>query len=245
MIGEDLHLMVNFGTEGGDKVRGIVVKGGGVRDVNEEVFAYKFFLRAPDFPSLLIEDGVLVWVELSLVSTRRRCKEVREESRVDIVGVVEGGRRLYGGGGDRRRVAKRWGWALNNVFGRRGAGWKDGGDGQWDVLDFLNEREVGNDRVEIGSVGGDIGEEVQRFVLKVVEFVACDDEEGVEEEACWQSRDIVVEEWGSRGENVLTWVECVLYGLGGCVDVGLIFKSDVGPAWRGGDGGRGGAVGRV
>ena len=82
-------------------------------------------------------------------------------------------------------------------------------------------------------------------MLKVVEFAACDDKEGVEEEACWWSRDVVVEEWGSRGENILTWVERVLNGLGGGVDVGLIFKSDVGPAWGSGDGGGGGAESRV
>jgi len=34
-------------------------------------------------------------------------------------------------------------------------------DGWWDVLDFFDEGEVGDERVEIGSVGGDVGEEVQ------------------------------------------------------------------------------------
>ena len=82
-------------------------------------------------------------------------------------------------------------------------------------------------------------------MLKVVELAACDDKEGVEEEACWWSRDVVVEEWRSWGENVLTWLECVLNGLGGGVDVGLVFKSDVGPAWGSGDGGGSSAVGRV
>ena len=82
-------------------------------------------------------------------------------------------------------------------------------------------------------------------MLKVVELAACDNEEGVEEEACWRSRDIVVEEWGSWGENVLTWLERVLNGLVGGVDVGLVFKSDIGPAWGSGDGGGSGAGGRV
>jgi len=100
VVGEDLYLVVNFGPKRGDKVRGVVVEGGGARDVSEEVFAYKFFLGTPDLPSLLVEDGVLVWVELSLVGTRRRSKEVRKEGRVDFVDVVEGGRRLYGGSGD-------------------------------------------------------------------------------------------------------------------------------------------------
>ena len=124
-------------------------------------------------------------------------------------------------------------------------GWEDGGDGRRDVLDFLDEGEVFDERVEIGSVGGDVGEEVQRFMLKVVEFVAHNDEEGVEEEACWRRRGVVVEEWRSRGENVLTWLERLLNGLGGGVDVGLVFKSDVGPAGGSGDGGGHGAVGWV
>jgi len=34
-------------------------------------------------------------------------------------------------------------------------------------------------------VGGNVGEEVQRLVLKVVELVASDGEEGVVEEAGW------------------------------------------------------------
>ena len=122
---------------------------------------------------------------------------------------------------------------------------EDGGDGRRDVLDFLDEREVGDDLVEIRSVGSDIGEEVQRFVLKVVEFAVRDDKEGVKEEACWQSRDVVVEEWGSRGENVLTWVERMLDGLGGGIDVGLVFEPDVRPARGSGDGGGSGAGSRV
>jgi len=82
-------------------------------------------------------------------------------------------------------------------------------------------------------------------VLKVVELAACDDKEGAEEEACWRSRDVVVEEWGSRGENVLTWLERVLNGLVGGIDIGLVFEPDVGPAWGSGDGGGSGAGGRV
>jgi len=103
----DLYLVVNFGMEGGDKVWGGVVEGRGMRDVSKEVLDYKFFLGVPDFPSLFVEDGVLVQVRLSLVSTRWCSKEVREESEVDIVDVVEGSRRLYGSGGDGRWVAER------------------------------------------------------------------------------------------------------------------------------------------
>src|SRR5712691_6683975 len=102
-------------------------------------------------------------------------EEVGEE------GEVEGGRRLYGGGGsDGGRVAERWSWAPNDVFGRWGASWEDGGDGRRDVLDFFDERDVLDETVEIGRVGGDVGEEIQRLVLKVMELVASDGEEGAE-----------------------------------------------------------------
>jgi len=60
-------------------------------------------------------------------------------------------------------------------------------------------------------------------VLKFMELIAHDSEEGIEEEACWQGRGVVVEEWGSWGENVLTWLERVLNCLGVGVDVGLVF----------------------
>ena len=84
-----------------------------------------------------------------------------EKGEVDKVDFVVGGRRLYGGGSDRRQVAKRWGQAPNDVFRRWGASWKDGGGGRRDVLDFLDKGEVSDKYVEIGSVGGDVGEEVQ------------------------------------------------------------------------------------
>ena len=48
-------------------------------------------------------------------------------------------------------------------------------------------------------MGGNIGEEVQQLMLKVVELVASDGEEGVEKEAGRWGRDVVVEEgrwWG-------------------------------------------------
>jgi len=215
--------MVNFGTEGSDKVRGVVVEGRGARNVSEEVLAYEFFLGAPDLPSLFVEDGILVQVSLSLISTRRRSKEVREESDVDVVVFIKGGRRLYSSSSDGRRVAKRWGWALDDVFGRWGVSWEDGGDGWRDVFNFFNEGKVGDGHVEIGSVGGNVGEEVQRFVLKVVELVVSDGKEGVKEETCRWSRDVMVEKWRSQGENILTRVECVLNGLVGGINIGLVF----------------------
>ena len=48
-------------------------------------------------------------------------------------------------------------------------------------------------------MGGDVGEEVQRLVLKVMKLVASDGEEGVEEEAGGRGRDVVVEEGRGRG----------------------------------------------
>ena len=91
------------------------------RDVSEEVFAYKFFLRAPDGFPVAMDDGVEVRVTLRSRNTRRCSEEMREEVEVDLDGFVIGGKRLYGGGGDGGRIVERWGWAPNNVFGRRGA----------------------------------------------------------------------------------------------------------------------------
>src|SRR6266581_8827008 len=164
-------------------------------------------------------------------------EEVGEESE------VEGGRRLYGGGGDGGRVAERWGWAPNNVFGRWGAGWEDGGDGRRDVLDFFDEWDILDEAVEIGSVGGDVDKEIQRLVLKVVELVTSDGEEGAEEEAGGWGGDVVVEEGRRRGRYLL---EVSVDGGGGCVDVGLVGETYFRPSGRGDGGGDGGVcVGRV
>ena len=169
--------------------------------------------------SVAMDGCVKVRVTLSSLNTRRRSEEVREEVEVDLEGFVVGGRRLYGGGGDGGWVAERRGWAPNNVFGRWGAGWEDGGDGRRDVLDFFDERDVGDECVEIGSVGGDVGEEVQRLVLKRVELVTSDGEEGVEEETGGWGRDVVVEERRRRRRYLL---EVSVDGGCGGVDVGLV-----------------------
>ena len=71
-------------------------------------------------------------------------------------------------------------------------GW--GSDWWQDVLNFFNEGEVGDDLVKFANVGGDVGEEVQRLVLKCVELVTSDGEEGVEEETSRWGRDVLVEE---------------------------------------------------
>ena len=79
------------------------------RDVGEEVLPYELILWAPNFPSFIMEDGVEVRVSRRRVSARRHSKKVWKE--VEVVGdFVDGGRRLYSGGGD-------WGRAPNNVFG--------------------------------------------------------------------------------------------------------------------------------
>src|SRR6266581_220293 len=114
-------------------------------------------------------------------------EEVGEE------GEVEGGRRLYSGGGDGGRVAERWGRAPNDVFGRWGASWEDGRDGRRDVLDFFDERDFLDEAVEIGSVGGDVGEEIQRLVVEVVGLVAGAGEERAKEERGGRGGDVVVE----------------------------------------------------
>ena len=117
-MGADSDLVVYQGTEGRDEMRREVVEVVDARDVSEEVFAYKFFLGAPDPFSVAVDDGIKVRMTLSPFDTRRRSEEVREEGEVDVEGFVSGGRRLYGGGGDGGWIAERWGWAPNNVFGR-------------------------------------------------------------------------------------------------------------------------------
>jgi len=62
-------------------------------------------------------------------------------------------------------------------------------------------------------------EEVQRLVLKVVELVTSNGEEGVVEEICRWGRDIVVEERRRRGQYLL---KVSVDGSVGGVDVGLV-----------------------
>jgi len=119
----DMYLVVHSRTERGDEVRVGGVEGGAVWDVGEEVAVDKLVLRAPNLPSLFVEDGVEVRVSRRRVSTQWGSEEVGEEVDIDEVGFVKGGRRLYGGGSDRRWVTERWGWAPNHVFGRWGASW--------------------------------------------------------------------------------------------------------------------------
>jgi len=195
-------------------------------------------LRTPDLLTGLVNNCIQVRVSVRNLEARRFGEEVGEE------GEVEGGRRLYGGGGDGGRVAKRWGWAPNDIFGRWGVSWEDGGDGRRDVFDFFDERDVLDETVEIGSVGGDVGEEVQRLVLKVVELVASDGEEGVEEEAGRRGRGVVVEEGRRRGRYLL---EVSVDGGGrgdgggdGSVSVGGVVESKFGPTGGDVDGGGGG-----
>jgi len=71
-------------------------------------------------------------------------------------------------------------------------------------------------------VGSDIGEEVQRLVLKVVELVTSDSEEGVEEDTGRWGRDVMVEERRRRRECVLNRTEGVLDGEVRVVDVDLV-----------------------
>src|SRR6266705_279493 len=104
-------------------------------------------LRTPDLLTGFVNNCIQMRVSVCSLEARGFGKEVGEE------GKVEGGRRLYGGGGDGQRVTERWGRAPNDVFGRWGAGWEDGGDGQQDVFGFFDERDVLDEAVAIGSVG--------------------------------------------------------------------------------------------
>jgi len=114
--GFDVYLVVHPRAEGGDEVRVGGVEGRASWDIGEEVTVHEFVLWTPNLPSLVMEDGVEVGVSRSRVSTRRRSEKVGKEVEVDGVGFVNGGRRLYSGGGDGGWVAKRWGWAPDHVF---------------------------------------------------------------------------------------------------------------------------------
>ena len=50
-------------------------------------------------------------------------------------------------------------------------------------------------------MGSDVGEKVQRLVLKFVELVMSDSEEGIKEETGGQGGDVVVEERRRQGET--------------------------------------------
>jgi len=154
----DVYLVVHTGPEWGDEMWVGSVEGGAAGDVSKEVLPYELVLWAPNFPSIVVDDGVKMRVSGRWVKAWRSSEKVRK--KIEVEGDFVGGRRLYGGGGDGGRapnnVFRQWvtkGWSGRTC-------WEDGGDGRRDVLSFLDEREVVDERVEIGSVGGDVGEEV-------------------------------------------------------------------------------------
>ena len=119
----DVYLVINTEVERGDKVRVGGVEGHAVRDVGKEVLPYELILRAPNFPSLFMEDSVEVWVSRGWVSARRSSEKVWE--KIEVIGdFIEGGRRLYSGSGN-------WGWAMGN----KGQEWANvlGGRQRWAV----------------------------------------------------------------------------------------------------------------
>jgi len=59
-------------------------------------------------------------------------------------------------------------------------------------------------------------------MLKVVELITSNSEEGIEEDTSRWGRDVVVEERRRRREDVFTGVKCMFNGKGGVVDVYLI-----------------------
>jgi len=109
------------------------------RDDTKWVAVDVLVLRTPNLLTTFVNNCVQMWVSVCCFGTCRVRKEVWEEGVVDLVGFVDSGRRLYSSGSDGGQVAKRWGWALNDVFGRWGACWEDCRDGWWDVLDFFEE----------------------------------------------------------------------------------------------------------
>jgi len=108
--GFDVDLMIHTRSEWGDEVGVGSVEGLATGNVGKEIFPYELILWAPDLPSLPVEDGVEVRVVRRRVSARQGSEKIWEKVEV-VRDFVDGGRRLYGGGGD-------WGQAPNNVFGR-------------------------------------------------------------------------------------------------------------------------------
>src|SRR6266581_7477329 len=120
--GWDADLVVGEGAEWGDVMGGVVVEVFNSRDNAEGVAVDVLVLRTPDLLTRFVNNCIQVRVSVSNLETRRFVEKVGKE------GEVEGGRRLYGSGSDGGWVAKRWGWAPNNIFRRWGVGWEDGGD---------------------------------------------------------------------------------------------------------------------
>ena len=87
------------------------------RDDAKGVAVDVLVLRTPDLLTMFVNNSIQMRVSVCNLGAQRFSEEVWEESEVDGVVFVGGGRRLYGGSGDGGRVAKRWGRAPNNVFG--------------------------------------------------------------------------------------------------------------------------------
>jgi len=95
----DVYLMIHTRAEQGDKVWVGSVESLAMRDIGKKVLSYELILWAPNFPSLFVEDGVKVRVSRRRVSAQRDSKKVWVKVEV-IEDFVDGGRQLYGGGGD-------------------------------------------------------------------------------------------------------------------------------------------------
>src|SRR6266581_1912748 len=110
--GRDADFVVGEGAEWGDVVGGVVVEIFDPRDNAEGVAVDVLVLRTPNLLTGFVNNCIQMRVSVCNLEARRFGEEVGEE------GEIEGGRRLYGGGGDGGRVAERWGRAPNDVFGR-------------------------------------------------------------------------------------------------------------------------------
>jgi len=86
------------------------------RDDTKGVAVDVLVLGAPNFPTSFVYNYIEMRVSVSPFNTRRVSEEVAKDGEVDLV-VVDGGRRLYRGGGDGGQVLERWGWAPNDIFG--------------------------------------------------------------------------------------------------------------------------------
>jgi len=75
----DVNVMVDVRTERGNKGNGVGFKIGDTGEKTEEVPFYVLFLWDPMFFSLVVNDGVLVWVTVNGKGTSRSLEKVRVE----------------------------------------------------------------------------------------------------------------------------------------------------------------------
>ena len=71
--------MIDICTKGGNEGNGVSLKVGNTWEKTKEVSFYVFFLRDPILLSLVVDNGVLVWMTVNGKGARRSLEKVRIE----------------------------------------------------------------------------------------------------------------------------------------------------------------------